>query len=342
MATRRPPIVVAKGAALSVALGWFSACAPGLSPSEASDLRRRLDEAQRTSQAALKKTEELEDRVFLLTDQLESQKIASSRRGAPPIPAALPVVTLRPQIAADEHADDPSSEGSDEIEFRGSANSARPNLVRGARPLLQGEGNGGGNSLGAAASPAASSKRARSSAPPVEVPNNHDSLGVAAAPPIAAARRDQPSAPIAAAAPSSPAPAPSGASDDAPRLYRLATSALRGGQHDEAERLFRELIRRFPHHDYADNAQYWLGETFYDRKRFAEAASEFQMVLANYPSGNKAPDAMLKLALCLVAMGDGDRGHKMLRSLPTTYPRTDAARIAEEKLAESGRGKETR
>lgn len=309
------------------ALALASGCAPGLSPAEASDLRRRLDESQRTSQAALKKAEELEDRVFLLTDQIESQKIAASRRAGPVTMAALPVVTLRPQVAAEEHYDDPNDPAGEEIEFRGAAGSVKPSRVR---PMLSGDGSG--------ASPAGPSAAARSKSrtpsAPVEVPSNHDSLGVAAAPPIAGARRD--AAPAAIPTPTLPSAAPS--SDDAPRLYRNATAELRAGRHDDAARLFRELIKRFPQHDYADNAQYWLGETFYDRKRFAEAATEFQMVLAQYPSGNKAPDAMLKLALCLAALGDADKSTKMLRTLPTTYPRTDAARIAEEKLA----GKETR
>ena len=333
MATLCRLLSTAKTSALALGISLSSACAPGLSPAEATDLRRRLDEVQRTSAAALRKTEELEDRVFLLTDQIESQKIASSRRAGPLTIAALPVVTLRPQVAAEEHYDDGTGEpGSEEIEFRGAAGSAKPTNVR-ARPLLTGDGSGSAPS----ALPTRSKSRAGSVSVsvPVEVPNNHDSLGVAAAPPIQGARRS-------GDAPSAPSPSSPSTTEDAPRLYRLATTALRSGQHDEAERLFRELIRRFAQHDYADNAQYWLGETFYDRKRYAEAASEFQMVLANYPAGNKAPDAMLKLALCLLAMGDGDKGSKMLRSLPLTYPRTDAARIAEEKLADSGRGKETR
>lgn len=317
-------------------------CAPGLSPSEAADLRRRLDESQRTSQAALRKAEELEDRVFLLTDQIESQKIAASRGKGPVSIAALPVVTLRPQVAAEEHVDDPSdpNDPANDIEFRGSAGSARPAQVRTTRPLLTGEGSGMG-SLGSGSAPATKPHKSRTPSVPVEVPNSHDSLGVAAAPPIATSKRsgDVPAIPT-AAAPSSAGMA--GTGDDAARLYRTATAALRAGQHDEAERLFRDLVKRFPHHDYADNAQYWLGECFYDRKRYAEAASEFQMVLANYPSGNKAPDAMLKLALCLTAMGDSERGAKMLRTLPQTYPRTDAARIAEEKLASELRGKESR
>lgn len=310
---------MASGLGLSFAAG----CGPGLAASEASDLRHRLDEQKREATAQARKLDELEDRIFLLTDQIESQKVAASRRGAPPVPAGmpvtstLPVVTLRPNVAADERVDEIGPDG-EEIEFRGAATSRNAARVR---PMLSGDG-----SLGGSTAPTTpSTKKSRPSAPPVEVPNHHDNLGVAAAPPITAAgRRTVDSAP-AVAAPSN---------DDPLRLYREAQNELRAGHHDAAEKMFRDFVKRFAHHDYADNAQYWLGECFYARKRYAEAAGEFQMVLATYPTGNKAPDAMLKLAYCLIAMGDESRGRDMLGKLPEAYPRTEAARLAAEKMAE--------
>jgi tol-pal system protein YbgF len=146
-----------------------------------------------------------------------------------------------------------------------------------------------------------------------------------------------------------PAPAPASAKsenlgvapappihDDPARAYKAAYDALRAGRHAEAARAFRDFIRRFPEHDYADNAQYWLGECFYDRKQFVEAAPEFREVVTRYPLGNKAPDALLKLAYCLLALGDLQKGRDVLRQVPETYPRTEAARLAELRLAELG------
>jgi tol-pal system protein YbgF len=93
-------------------------------------------------------------------------------------------------------------------------------------------------------------------------------------------------------------------------------------------------VHRYPHHDYADNAQYWLGECFYDQKRYDKAAPEFRAVITRWPTGNKAPDAMLKLGFSLLALGDADKGGKVLREVPATYPRTEAARLASERLAQ--------
>ena len=93
-------------------------------------------------------------------------------------------------------------------------------------------------------------------------------------------------------------------------------------------------MKKFPDHDLADNAQYWLGECFYDRKQFAEALPEFRTVLTKYPLGNKAPDAMLKLAYCMLALGDVQKGRELLSKLPETYPHTEAARLAQMRLSE--------
>jgi tol-pal system protein YbgF len=117
-------------------------------------------------------------------------------------------------------------------------------------------------------------------------------------------------------------------------LYKSAYDDLRAGRHEAAERGFREFVHRFPHHDYADNAQYWLGECFYDQKRFDKAAPEFRAVVQRWPTGNKAPDALLKLGFSLIALGDVDKGRQALHELPATYPRTEAARLAAERLAQ--------
>ena len=80
---------------------WISAlalaCAPGCGSAtvnaELRDLRARFETSERARAELSRKVEELDNRVFLLTDQVESQKVALSRRGGEP---RLPVVTLAP------------------------------------------------------------------------------------------------------------------------------------------------------------------------------------------------------------------------------------------------------
>ena len=286
---------------LFVLLLTFAACADPLERAEVADLRKRLDDAQRRQATHEQKIESLEDRVFLLTDQVESQKVASNKSGAP----RLPVVTLRPSTAPEDTA--PPVE--DEVEYRGDARSLTPDKTR---PFLHAE-----------APPPPKQHRA----PPLPfVPASADNLGVAPAPDVARITREPPS--IGAGASLAPS------TNDPMKLYKTAYEDLRAGKHDQAAQQFRELIRKVPRHDLADNAQYWLGEVYYDQKRYDEAAPEFRAVVQRWPTGNKAPDAMLKLGFTLAAQGKTAEARTMLRELPAAYPHTEAARLAEERLAQ--------
>ena len=287
-------------------------CGDAVTHAALADLQRRFDEQQRRAAASEHKLDELENRVFLLTDQVESQKVAALHRTSS---RPLPVVTLKPEAPAEAQ-----SAPVEDIAFEGAARSTDPDH---ARPVYRIDGTRTAAHRGAEPATAA---HAIDPSPPSSS-SSSDNLGVAPAPPIRAASEHSAVAAGAAAERSAPAVEPL-------TLYRTAYDDLRAGHHDAAERGFREFVRRFPHHDYADNAQYWLGECFYDQKRFDKAAPEFRTVVQRWPTGNKAPDAMLKLGFSLLALGDVDKGRSALRELPSTYPRTEAARLAAERLAQ--------
>ena len=54
------------------------------------------------------------------------------------------------------------------------------------------------------------------------------------------------------------------------------------------------MIQNHPKSSNADNAQFWIGETYYKEKWYEKAILEYQKVIEKYPSGNKAPAALLK------------------------------------------------
>ena len=282
----------------------LAGCADTAHEAQLADLQKRLDVEQRRSAAAEHKIDELENRVFLLTDQVESQKVAALHRAKQP----LPVVTLKPDAV--EPASAVPSDGGEEIVYEGAAKSEDPAHTR---TVLRIDGT-------RVVSHRESEPRAKTAATTLPPPSSDDNLGVAPVPPIRASA-------TAASEHAAPAAEPLA-------LYKNAYDDLRAGRHEAAERGFREFVHRYPHHDYADNAQYWLGECFYDQKRYDKAAPEFRAVLTRWPTGNKAPDAMLKLGFSLLALGDLDKGGKVLREVPATYPRTEAARLASERLAQ--------
>jgi tol-pal system protein YbgF len=293
--------------AFVVALGG---CASTQTAATVADLQKQVASREQRLAAAEHKIDELENRVFLLTDQVESQKVAAVHRESP----RLPVVTLKPSEEGG-----PSLASDDDVAFEGAAAERR----REPPTVLRIDGSAVGSSGGTR--PAAHHP---SEPAPAVMTNSDDAakenLGIAPAPPI---HGDKISDRADKSERSAPAVEPL-------TLYRAAYEELRAGRHDAAERGFRDFVKRFPHHDYADNAQYWLGETFYDRKLYDRAAPEFRAVVSRWPTGNKAPDALLKLGFCFLAAGEGQKAKTILREVPATYPHTDAARLAEERLAE--------
>jgi tol-pal system protein YbgF len=260
-------------------------------------------ETLRTQNATYQKQiEELENRVFILTDQLDSKKVNAERVATP----ELPRVTLKPADREPPAADEPSRSNTQEPDVEYTGEAAK---VDARRPVLR--LNGGETPVLSVRDPAHEREDSR----PLLVEGE-------------TARRERAPAPRPTPAPR-PAPAP-----NALELYRRSLEALRGGRHDDAVAGFREFLQRFAGHEFADNAQYWLGECFYDRKDYGAAAREFHRVVERYPQGNKVPDAMLKLGFSYYAAGSCDPGRQALEQLVHAYPKHEAATLATARLAE--------
>jgi tol-pal system protein YbgF len=107
---------------------------------------------------------------------------------------------------------------------------------------------------------------------------------------------------------------------------------VKGGEHDKSVAALRAFLSKYPRHDYADNAQYWLGEAFYAHKDYKEALVEFRNVIETYPRGNKVPDALLKVGYCYQALGQSDKARAVLEQVVNLYPKTEPAALAAKRL----------
>lgn len=86
---------------------------------------------------------------------------------------------------------------------------------------------------------------------------------------------------------------------DPKKRYDEAFDLLRQGKYPQAEKGFRSLIQDFPDYEMASSAYFWLGETYFVRKDYEPAAVEYLKGYRKAPTGPKAPDNLLKLALSL-------------------------------------------
>ncbi len=119
---------------------------------------------------------------------------------------------------------------------------------------------------------------------------------------------------------------------DAANDYRLAVDLVKNSDQDKAVAAPRAFIQKYPRHDFADNAQYWLGEAFYAAKQYPQALVEFRAVIETYPRGNKVPDALLKVGYCYSALGQADKARAVLEQVVNLYPKTEPAALAGKRL----------
>ncbi len=81
--------------------------------------------------------------------------------------------------------------------------------------------------------------------------------------------------------------------------YNYAFGLLRQANYDKAELALQEFVKLHPKEALASNARYWLGETFYVRAAYVQAAEVFLEGFQADPKGPKAPDSLLKLGMSL-------------------------------------------
>ncbi|MBV9826759.1 MAG: tol-pal system protein YbgF [Alphaproteobacteria bacterium] len=126
---------------------------------------------------------------------------------------------------------------------------------------------------------------------------------------------------------------PSGSSAE---QYNYAFGLLKQANYPAAEAALKAFIEQHPKDSMAGNAQYWLGETFYTRGKYMEAASTFAEGYKRYPKGAKAPDELLKLGMSLARADQKQNACVALGQLDRDFPNPGAS-IKERASAEKKR-----
>ncbi len=118
------------------------------------------------------------------------------------------------------------------------------------------------------------------------------------------------------------------------KQYDFATSFLKVGDYNTAERAFREFVLTNPEHDLAGSAQYWYAETFRIRQLYTDAASAYLEGYQKYPKSEKAPINLLKLGVSLVQIGEKDQGCLMISGVTKEYPEANQSVLQKAKYEE--------
>jgi tol-pal system protein YbgF len=119
-------------------------------------------------------------------------------------------------------------------------------------------------------------------------------------------------------------------------LYKNALRDYNAGKNDIAKQEFSDYVRFYPTTDLAGNAFFYLAEINFKEGDFQGAAHNYDQVLQNFPTGNKAPSADLKKGLALIELGQKDDGVAELRHVIQRYPKSNEALQARDKLRKLG------
>jgi tol-pal system protein YbgF len=116
--------------------------------------------------------------------------------------------------------------------------------------------------------------------------------------------------------------------------YNAALVEFEQDRYPEAIRALAEFVVKYPKHEYADNAVYWMGESYFRLREFDRAAEQFERVVRDYPTGNKVPDALLRAGASYLKLSKPLEAKKMFEKVVQEYPQSVAAQRAKSSLAE--------
>src|SRR4051794_4943314 len=141
-----------------------------------------------------------------------------------------------------------------------------------------------------------------------------------------------PTRPTPPAATTAAAP-PTAADTHVRKAYDTGLAAYRSGDYQGAIAAFDGIVKRYPRDSLAPNAQYWIGDAWFNLRDFKSAAGAQQTLINNYPDSPKVPDAMLNLGSAYAALGDGASARRAWEDLVAHYPQSDAAEKGRQRLA---------
>ena len=122
------------------------------------------------------------------------------------------------------------------------------------------------------------------------------------------------------------------AASDKLAKYETAYSAFKNKRYKESREKFEAFIKEFPKDELADNAHFWIAETYYNEKDFEGAILAYETFLKKYPNSKKAPAGLLKQGLSFIEIGDKKTGKVILEQLIERYPKSKEAELAKKSI----------
>jgi tol-pal system protein YbgF len=111
-------------------------------------------------------------------------------------------------------------------------------------------------------------------------------------------------------------------------LYAQALDLVRRREFPAALRELDAFMRTFPGDARIVRALFWRGEVLFAQREYARALSSYQDVIERAPEGDRAADALLRIARCQMRLGAAERARSTISELRDRFPNSEAARAA--------------
>jgi tol-pal system protein YbgF len=322
-------------AALGVA--WLALLSPAGAQLSEADLVVRIERLENQIRQLTGTIEQLQYRNQQLEEQLRHTQPVDARAAPPPLsrpmpPAASaalpPPAAAAPPLAAappvETQSVPPAAPGRRGDAFDPSQN---PNAPGAPRPL---------GSVASTAPPGVPAPRPAGAPLDLSAPAGQaGEPAYAAAPPYGSPATGAPAAAGALPPPAGtlPPPPPRNPNATGGGLATLPPSATPRDEFDLAygyvlrkdyglaEQGFRDFLKKYPGDARATDANYWLGETLFQRQKYRDAAELFLLVSRDHATAAKAPDALLRLGQSLGQMGEKDAACGTFAEVGRKYPR---------------------
>jgi tol-pal system protein YbgF len=134
--------------------------------------------------------------------------------------------------------------------------------------------------------------------------------------------------------PTSRTPSPAISAEE---LFDRGMESFRAGELGQAVLDFEEFADKHPGHPLAPSVQFWIGEAYFRSRDFEQAADKYQKAVDLAPTGERTPDALLRLGLALRSLHREDRAREVWARLLRDFPDSEAALRARAVLRQPGR-----
>jgi TolA-binding protein len=141
-----------------------------------------------------------------------------------------------------------------------------------------------------------------------------------------------PDAGLPAGAPPATPAAPSSVGLSPTRMYETAFADYAAGQWSLAISGFEAFLRAFPRSEQADDAQLYIGETYYAQNQWPQAIMAYTQTIESYAGTNSVPIAYYKRGLAQQQLGQIDAARASWEAAAKMFPDSDAGRLAKQNL----------